>query len=56
LQIAHAWKEAQRKKEAETLAPKPSVPRAPEDVDMDENGKHDAASKADEDQSSGDES
>jgi crooked neck len=56
LQIAHAWKEAQRKKEAETLAPKPSVARAPEDVDMDENGKHDTASKADEDQSSGDES
>ena len=56
LQIAHAWKEAQRKKEAETLAPKPSVPRAPEDVDMDENGKPDAGSKADEDQSSGDES
>ena len=54
LQIAHAWKEAQRKKEAEASAPKPSVPKAPEDVDMD--GKHDEASKADEDQSSGDES
>jgi crooked neck len=59
LQIAHAWKEAQKKKEAEGPLPSSTKhPRVAEDDDMDEDDGDDDGNPRmnDEERSSGDES